>query len=387
VKAFGKGGRFLAASVGAGIAIAVVILLMQEADGPDLELQPAVVPSTSVLPRTEGPVSYADAVDKASPAVVNVFTTKVLTERVNPLLDDPFFRRFFGEALRDRAGQTKTRRENSLGSGVIVDPRGYVVTNNHVISGADEIRVVLGNGSVLSAEVVGTDPDTDLAVLRVEDNPHLSAISLASSAELRVGDVVFAIGNPFGVGQTVTMGIVSATGRHQLGITNFENFIQTDAAINPGNSGGALIDAQGNLVGINTAIFSQSGGYQGIGFAIPVNMVRGVMAQLVKYGKVRRGWLGVAGQDVTPELAESFGLKENTGVLISSVVDGGPADQAGVRPGDVISSIDDDTIDSAFDVVNAVAGKPPGTLVRVRGWRGSKPLDLQIRLDRRPPDS
>jgi serine protease DegS len=371
--------------VSAGLVAAVVVLFFQADPEPPAPVVRLDAQATPLVPRSEGVVSYADAVERAAPAVVNIFTTKVFTQRVNPLFDDPFFRQFFGDLFGDGSGnRIRKRRQNSLGSGVIVDPRGFVVTNNHVIDGADEIQVVLNSGATLEARVVGTDPDSDVAVLRVDDTPDLPAVTLGHSSELRVGDVVFAIGNPFGVGQTVTMGIVSATGRNQLGITNFENFIQTDAAINPGNSGGALIDAHGRLVGINTAIFSKSGGYQGIGFAIPVDMVGGIIDQLVRDGEVRRGWLGIAGQDVTPALAESFGLKEDRGVLISSVVRDGPADEAGLRPGDVILRIDGEPIDSAFDVVNAVARRPPGTDVSIEGWRGSKPLTATVHLAARP---
>jgi serine protease DegS len=370
----------------AGLFAAAIVLFFFGRPDPDpLVLDIQEVRASPQLPAAEGPVSYAGAVERASPAVVNVFTTKVYTQRINPLFDDPFFRQFFGDMLGDSIGnRLRKRRKNSLGSGVIVDARGFVVTNNHVIDGADEIQVVLNDGSTLDAEVVGTDADTDVAVLRVTGGTSLPVVTLGSSSKLRVGDVVFAIGNPFGVGQTVTMGIVSATGRNQLGITNFENFIQTDAAINPGNSGGALIDAHGNLVGINTAIFSRSGGSQGIGFAIPVDMVRGIIDQIVTYGEVRRGWIGIAGQDVTPALAESFGLQGPRGVLISSVVADGPADRAGIRPGDVITEIDDISIDSAFDVVSTVAGRPPDSTIRVRGWRGGEPLDLGITLGSRP---
>lgn len=383
--AFNKTGQFLVLSVSAGLVAAALVLFLQPRQDPPAGGLQTLDAVAAALSRSDGPVSYADAVERAGPAVVNIFTTKVFTQRVNPLFDDPFFRQFFGDALGGAlGGQVRKRRENSLGSGVIVDARGFVVTNNHVIEGADEIQVVLNDGTTLAARVVGTDPDSDLAVLRVEGHKDLPVVTLGRSTDLRVGDVVFAIGNPFGVGQTVTMGIVSATGRNQLGITNFENFIQTDAAINPGNSGGALIDALGNLVGINTAIFSKSGGYQGIGFAIPVDMVRGIIDQLVKYGTVQRGWLGIAGQDVTPELAESFGLRGSEGVLISSVFEKGPAARAGVRPGDVITEIDGYRIDSAFDVVNAVAARPPGSTVRIRGWRGAQALDLAVRLDSRP---
>ena len=377
--------RFLLLSALSGVAGAAIVLWLRPDPVPalgtvtDVEQAPA--------PTTAGAASYADAVARAAPAVVNIFTTKILTQRVSPLFNDPFFRQFFGDALDDvLGGRVMKRRENSLGSGVMVDSRGYVVTNHHVIEGADEIRVVLHGGDTLDAEVVGVDPDTDLALLKTSGaDARLPAITLGRSGSLRVGDVVLAIGNPFGVGQTVTMGIVSATGRNQLGITAFENFVQTDAAINPGNSGGALVDAYGNLVGINTAIFSKSGGNQGIGFAIPADMVRGTMQQLIEHGEVRRGWLGIAGQDVTPELAESFGLKDTEGVLISAVTDGGPADRAGVRPGDVLTRIDGDIVDSAFDLVNAVAARPPGTDVVLEGWRGSRPLQLMARLQARPP--
>jgi serine protease DegS len=315
----------------------------------------------------------------AAPAVVNIFTTKVYRQSVSPIFNDPFFRHLFGDALR---GQTRELMENSLGSGVIVDSKGYIVTNNHVIADADQINVVLNDGKRLEARVVGTDPDSDIAVLKVDSN-KLPAITVGDSSNLRVGDVVLAIGNPFGVGQTVTMGIVSATGRNQLGITNFENFIQTDAAINPGNSGGALIDAHGRLVGINTAIFSKTGGSQGIGFAIPVDMVRGIMKQLVETGKVSRGWLGLGGQDVTAALAESFGLKDVQGVLVSNVFRGAAADRAGLRPGDVITMIDDNKVTSAFDIVNAIGTKRPGSEVVIRGWRGEQRLEVRATLDDR----
>ena len=382
----GNNWRFLLLSALSGVVAALVVLsLRTEFTPPEVPVGIEAV-AQPLTPSGSGPVSYADAVDRAAPAVVNIFTTKILTQRVSPLFSDPFFRQFFGDAFSDAlGGRVLKRRENSLGSGVMVDGRGYVVTNNHVIEGADEIKVVLNSGDTLEAEVVGVDPDTDLALLKASSSKgKLPTIPLGRSGSLRVGDVVLAIGNPFGVGQTVTMGIVSATGRNQLGITAFENFIQTDAAINPGNSGGALIDAYGNLVGINTAIFSKSGGNQGIGFAIPVDMVRGAMQQLIEYGEVQRGWLGIAGQDVTPELAESFGLKETQGVLISDVTDGGPADEAGIRPGDVITRMDGEVIDSAFDIVNAVAARPPGTEVHIEGWRGSKPLAKTARLQDRP---
>jgi len=274
---------------------------------------------------------------------------------------------------------------NSLGSGVVISDEGFILTNHHVIAGADEIRVVLQNGRSLDAQVAGTDPDTDLAVVRVEaDAEDLPVITVGDSDHLRVGDVVLAIGNPFGVGQTVTMGIVGATGRSQLGINTFENFIQTDAAINPGNSGGALINAYGELVGINTAIFSQTGSSHGIGFAIPVALAKGVMNQILSQGRVVRGWLGVAGQDITPELAESFGLHEIRGVLVSGVLQGGPADLAGLEPGDIITQIDNRVPGSTQEILAIISGLAPGSMVQIRGWRGDRPLTLEARIIDRP---
>ena len=367
--------RFFLMSLFAGFVAAALVLTFYREPEPVLSL----VTDVGAKAPVSGPASYAGAVNMAAPAVVNIFTTKVYRQSVSPIFNDPFFRHLFGDALR---GQTRERMENSLGSGVIVDSKGYIVTNNHVIADADQINVVLNDGKKLEARVVGTDPDSDIAVLKVDSN-KLPAITVGDSSNLRVGDVVLAIGNPFGVGQTVTMGIVSATGRNQLGITNFENFIQTDAAINPGNSGGALIDAHGRLVGINTAIFSKTGGSQGIGFAIPVDMVRGIMKQLVETGKVSRGWLGLGGQDVTAALAESFGLKDVQGVLVSNVFRGAAADRAGLRPGDVITMIDDHKVTSAFDIVNAIGTRRPGSEVVIRGWRGEQRLEIKATLDDR----
>jgi len=367
--------RFFLMSLLAGFVAAALVLTFYREPDPVLNL----VTDVGAKAPVSGPASYAGAVNMAAPAVVNIFTTKVYRQSVSPIFNDPFFRHLFGDALR---GQNHELMENSLGSGVIVDSKGYIVTNNHVIADADQINVVLNDGKRLEARVVGTDPDSDIAVLKVDSN-KLPAITVGDSSNLRVGDVVLAIGNPFGVGQTVTMGIVSATGRNQLGITNFENFIQTDAAINPGNSGGALIDAHGRLVGINTAIFSKTGGSQGIGFAIPVDMVRGIMKQLVETGKVSRGWLGLGGQDVTAALAESFGLKDVQGVLVSNVFRGAAADRAGLRPGDVITMIDDHKVTSAFDIVNAIGTKRPGSEVIIRGWRGEQRLEVRATLDDR----
>jgi serine protease DegS len=327
-----------------------------------------------------GPASYADAVNKASPSVVNIYATKLTVERGKSLFNDPAFQRFFGDRL---SAKPRVKRENSLGSGVIISSDGLIMTNNHVIQGALEIWVVLSDGRTLKADIVGTDPDTDLALLKT-GKKDLEAIKAGNSETMQVGDVVLAIGNPFGVGQTVTMGIVGATGRSQLGINTFENFIQTDAAINPGNSGGALINAYGELVGINTAIFSKSGGSHGIGFAIPVKLAEGVMQQLLKNGRVIRGWLGLAGQDMTQELAKSFNLKETKGVLISGVLGGGPADMAGIKPGDIIIRIDDQEQKSAGEILNYIATQSPGTKVVLSGWRGDNEFKTEVTVAERP---
>ncbi len=352
---------FLFTSVATGLAAAFLLLLLR----PDLVgREPAQEPPPVILERTGGPVSYADAVQRAAPSVVNVFATKITREKPHPLFDDPLFKRFFG----DQASRPRYKRENSLGSGVIVDSNGYVLTNNHVIDAASEIQVVLGDGRALPARIVGTDPETDIAVLQTSGS-RLPVASLGTSDQLQVGDVVMAIGNPFAVGQTVTMGIVSATGRNQLGITEFENFIQTDAAINPGNSGGALINALGEVVGINTAIFSQSGGSHGIGFAIPIQLAKEVMAQVIEHGRVIRGWLGITGQNLTPILAESLGIEFRDGILVSGVLEGGPGDQAGIKPGDVITRIDQRPISESQQMLKSVAGKPPGTPLSVTLYR------------------
>ncbi|GAB6043785.1 Do family serine endopeptidase [Endothiovibrio diazotrophicus] len=325
-----------------------------------------------------GPVSYAPAVEKASPAVVNVYTSKTITRRSHPLLDDPLFRELFGNLAGPRQ-QTQT----SLGSGVIVSPEGYVLTNHHVVEGADQIELLLADGRAREARVIGSDPDTDLAVLQVDiDQPP--SIVLGDSSKLRVGDVVLAIGNPFGVGQTVTQGIVSATGRSRLGLSTYENFIQTDAAINPGNSGGALINAFGELVGINTAIFSKSGGSQGIGFAIPVQLARQVLEQIIEHGHALRGWLGVEIQDITPELAESFRLPESRGALIAGVLRQGPAHRAGMQPGDVVTEAGEQAIHDATDLLNHVAQQPPGTHLKLTGIRNGRPFAIDATVGERP---
>jgi serine protease DegS len=365
---------FTLISVAAGLAAA--LLAMQLLVDPDPRPQPASNPEI----QHSGPVSYADAVSRAVPAVVNIFTTKVSVESRHRLFLDPLLKRFFDDRF---SVEPRESRQTSLGSGVIINREGFILTNHHVVEGADEIRVVLSNGRTLEASIAGTDPDSDLAVVRaaVDDLP---AITVGDSERLRVGDVVLAIGNPFGVGQTVTMGIVSATGRDQLGINTFENFIQTDAAINPGNSGGALINAYGELVGINTAIFSKAGGSDGIGFAIPIALAKGVMDQILTQGHVVRGWLGIAGQDITPQLQESFGLQQIRGVLVSGVLEDGPADQAGILPGDIITRIGNRVPSNSQDILDIVAGLSPGSQVTIHCWRGDETVALQATIGERP---
>src|SRR6266403_2001016 len=324
------------------------------------------------------PASYYDAVQRATPSVVNIFTSKEIRAPRHPLLNDPIFRRFFGEQLPDEA-----QRASSLGSGVIVSASGYVLTNNHVVEAADEIEVALTDGKRLLAKVVGNDPETDLAVLRL-DAENLPAISFGSSDALRVGDVVLAIGNPFGVGQTVTSGIVSALGRTGLGINTFENFIQTDAAINPGNSGGALVDAAGNLIGINTAIFSRTDGLKGIGFAIPVSTAKMVLEQIVRSGSVTRGWIGVEVQEITPPVAESFKLAGTRGALIAGVLRGGPADKAGIKPGDVLLEVQGKPVADPAAMLNLIAALPPGSPATMKVKRQGQDVDASVTVGRRP---
>ncbi|WP_454723380.1 MULTISPECIES: Do family serine endopeptidase [Cupriavidus] len=325
--------------------------------------------------------SYSDAAQQAMPAVVNIFTSKNGSKRTpnNPQAEDPWFRFFFGDRLPERQEPV-----SSLGSGVIVSAEGYILTNHHVVDGADEIEVALTDGRKANAKVVGSDPETDLAVLKITLK-DLPAITLGRIENVKVGDVVLAIGNPFGVGQTVTMGIVSALGRSHLGINTFENFIQTDAAINPGNSGGALVDAQGNLLGINTAIYSRSGGSLGIGFAIPVSTAKQVMESIISTGSVTRGWIGVEPQDMTPEIAESFGLEAKEGALIAAVVQGGPADKAGVKPGDVLVSVDGQAISDTTALLNAIAQLKPGAEAKMKVVRRGKPAELTVMIGKRPP--
>ncbi|MEA1607850.1 Do family serine endopeptidase AlgW [Pseudomonas spirodelae] len=327
----------------------------------------------------EGPVSYAEAVTTASPAVANLYTTKFVNKPTHPLFEDPQFRKFFGDNL-----PKQRRMESSLGSAVIMSPEGYLLTNNHVVADADQIVVALKDGRETLARLIGSDPETDLAVLKI-DLPDLPFIILGRSDNIRIGDVSLAIGNPFGVGQTVTMGIISATGRNQLGLNTYEDFIQTDAAINPGNSGGALVDAYGNLIGINTAIFSKSGGSQGIGFAIPVKLAMEVMQAIIEHGQVIRGWLGIEVQPLTPELAESFGLEGRPGIIVAGIYRDGPAQKAGLQPGDLILRIAGEAASDGRSSMNQVARAKPGERIRIDILRNGEPMQLSAEIGVRPP--
>lgn len=371
--------RFFGWPLLAGVLIAMLIIQRypQWVGLPTLDVNLQQAPQTNTV--VQGPVTYADAVVIAAPAVVNLYTTKVINKPAHPLFEDPQFRRYFGDN-----GPKQRRMESSLGSGVIMSPEGYILTNNHVTTGADQIVVALRDGRETLARVVGSDPETDLAVLKI-DLKNLPAITLGRSDGLRVGDVALAIGNPFGVGQTVTMGIISATGRNQLGLNSYEDFIQTDAAINPGNSGGALVDANGNLTGINTAIFSKSGGSQGIGFAIPVKLAMEVMKSIIEHGQVIRGWLGIEVQPLTKELAESFGLTGHPGIVVAGIFRDGPAQKAGLQLGDVILSIDGAPAGDGRKSMNQVARIKPTDKVAILVMRNGKEIKLSAEIGLRPP--
>ncbi|WP_457671881.1 S1C family serine protease [Thiolapillus sp.] len=366
---------FFFTSVATGLAAAFLVLTFW----PQLLAPPPPAPS-SVLP--DNNLGWADAVTLAEPSVVNIYTSKITREEGKPLFKNPLFQHYFG----DPRSKPRIHRENSLGSGVVVDRNGYILTNHHVVKDADNIFIGTKGQAQVPARVVGTDPDTDLAVIQAAGKDLLPA-NLGHSSQLRVGDVALAIGNPFGVGKTVTQGIISATGRHELGLATFEDFIQTDAAINQGNSGGALINARGEVIGINTAIISSTGGSHGIGFAIPIDLAKQVMEQIIKHGRVIRGWIGASGQDLVPLLAQSLGLPEDTkGVLLSGVLEGGPADQAGIMPGDIIQSINGETVSSAQAVMNQIATASPGTSMELTILRNSQPILVQLVVSERPKD-
>ncbi len=358
---------FVAQSIVIGLAAAAVILLL--------------MPGKLLVGTARQADSYHAAIEAAAPAVVNIYSGNTFSEPRNPILQDPLFRRFFGESSQDNAATNKRKRIESKGSGVIMDTQGYILTNAHVIQGAEEIFVVLRDGRETIARTIGIDSDTDLAVLQIGLG-NLPVIPIGDSSQLRVGDVVLAIGNPYDFGQTVTQGIISATGRKRLGITTFDNFIQTDADINPGNSGGALISSQGNLLGINTAIYSTTGASQGIGLATPVNTALEVMRQLISNGQVVRGWIGIQAQPLPADIAEAMGLMKG-GVLVSGVLQGGPADIASINPGDVVTKIQDQDIIDPRQAIDIIAKLAPGSKIEITIIRGWEELKINVVITQR----
>ena len=325
------------------------------------------------------PMGLSAAAQKATPAVVNIFTTTTIKAPVNPFMGDPRFRYFFGDP-----GEDEPQSSSSLGSGVLVSADGYILTNQHVVEAADQIEAALSDGRKAKAHVIGSDPETDLAVIKIDLPGNLPAITFGHPEQAQVGDLVLAIGNPFGVGETVTMGIVSALKRNHLGINTFENFIQTDAAINPGNSGGALVDSNGNLIGINSAIYSPNGGSLGIGFAISATTAKKTMEQIIQHGSVTRGWVGAGVQELTPELAESFKLGDTKGVLITEVIHNSPAEHAGIKTGDILLAIDDKNIDDSNTMLETVANLQPGKMALIKLLRNGTNIGLQVKIGKRP---
>ena len=360
----------------------VLSVLQMDADARSSEISES---SINFLEKTGN--AMAEIAEAVSPSVVNISTEKtekITQSQISPFLNDPFFRQFFGNQFRQQA--PRERKSASLGSGVIISPDGYILTNNHVIKNADKIKVRLSDKREFIGKLVGADPKTDLSVIKIEAE-GLSSIEIGNSDNLRVGELVLAIGNPYGLNKTITMGIVSAVGRANVGIADYEDFIQTDAAINPGNSGGALVNVRGELVGINTAIFSTSGGYQGIGFAIPSNMVKVVMNSLIRDGKVIRGWFGVSVQAITPDLAKQFKLDENQGILISNVIENSPAELAGLMRGDVIIEFNGKKVNEPFAMRNTVAGIKPGEEVRIRIIRNEAVHSITVVIGELPGDT
>jgi len=371
---FGRGVTFVVGSIVAGLALAFLVVAVR----PDL-IRPVAAP-TLPMPAAPAPalpaparVTYAAAVQRSAPAVVNIYTARVVRERVAPSLGE-----LFGEFLP----RYRQRIERSLGSGVIVDESGHIVTNHHVIANADLIRVQLADGRIADAHIVGRDPDTDLAVLKIDLSP-LPVATFGRSDQLKVGDVVLAIGNPLGLSQTVTHGIVSATSRQQLGIAPLEDFIQTDAPINFGNSGGALVDASGALIGINTAIVAKNLGVEGIGFAIPVNMVRGVLSDIIQHGRVIRGWIGIVPEDISDEQAAQYGLAQG-GVLITNLYVGSPGQQAGLQPGDLLLAMGGTTLQSAQDALARIANQKPGSVLTIKVLRGRRTFEVKAHVSEKP---
>jgi len=372
--------HFLSRHLVLGLAVAFVVLALLFWLFPDkLGLQSPEIQVVEAPPNAHlgnGPVSYAAAVKLAAPGIVNIYTTKVVQQQ--PYFTDPLIQRFFGNLL-----QPQQRLERSLGSAVIISRDGYLLSNYHVVENAEEILIAMQDGRTTDAKIIGSDPETDLAVLKVEMG-ELPAITLGNSEHLQVGDVALAIGNPFGVGQTVTMGIISAIGRTDLGINTFENFIQTDAAINPGNSGGGLINAYGELVGINTAIFSKSVGSEGIGFAIPINLARAVLEQIISQGYVVRGWLGLETQDLTQSLRDSFSNQQLQGVLVTRILRNGPAHHAGLLPGDVLVKIQDQQVTDSRQAMQMIAQHHPDQEIKLELLRDNRSYTTQARVMQRP---
>ena len=373
-----------------GLAVMVASGTLPE----DLVIHPsAVTAAEPALPSTDAsPVPgqpFVAIAKQAKASVVNIASVKTRTSRgnqgFNPFFDDPFFRQFFGDEFGPRTPAPRERREQGMGSGVIVSSDGYIVTNNHVVEDADEVKVSLGNKRTFTAKVIGTDPKTDVAVIKI-DASNLPTLPWGDATQLQVGEMVLAVGNPFGLNQTVTMGIISAVGRANVGIVDYEDFIQTDAAINPGNSGGALVNLKGELIGINTAIFTQSGGYMGIGFAIPSNMAKSVMTSLIQHGKVVRGWLGVSIQELTPELAEQFGTTQTTGVLVGDVMEESPAAKAKLERGDIIISYHGTTVRDPGHLRALVAETAPGTTLTVSLLRNGKTRTVSVTISELPKD-
>jgi Do/DeqQ family serine protease len=384
----GKAAIILSMGIIAGLIIGSVGVVMRGAPSDAWALFSS---DTEAAPTVSVDQPFVPVAARVTPAVVNISTTRTIKgggeDQLMPFYNDPFFKRFFGDRGDREPGATvpHDQKEQSLGSGVIVDPRGYIITNNHVIEKADSIKVVLSDRREFKGKLIGTDPKTDIAVVKI-DGRDLPTIPWGDSGQLKTGQYVLAVGNPFGLNQTVTMGIISAVGRANVGIADYEDFIQTDAAINPGNSGGALVNTAGELIGINTAILSQSGGYMGIGFAVPSKMARAVMESLIKTGKVVRGWLGVSIQEVTPALAKQFGLADAKGALISDVLSGTPAERAGLKRGDVIVKVDGKPVDGPGHLRNTVAETVVGEKMSLTVIREGHEKEIVVTIGEQPKD-